>query len=339
MHRSSPKNIPYLLDKEILFQAVKACRNFRHFMHKISALNTERLYQIAGSPDKNGTLALEIINDRKDLKIKDQEKIFQYLLQYTLPVDFKKLNERIDFNMILKRYGKELSDSRRENLRIGCEILNIVREEVISSKTALENNGKSYKEVLSIKKWVRRMHNVSDKEIAKKFKEYDAKYSHLPKEESGRDKNQMLLHIVASYTTLFGSGNCEDLSYLACYYAQSYQLPSSIINLTSGDHVVALINNDVIVDPWAGKVCFVEERDVSGYKCIENARTHIKYNLDLPMNPSRQQLMIKKSFESIPPARALFYCPQYTPEGEDEYEDNANEFKSCDAEQQALKLG
>lgn len=292
-----------------LAKAAKSCNSFAEFKLVVYDLDEKTRYQLALQRDSDFMLPIEIIKKREELNKYEQEAIFKWLLKYTLPNQYKKLNEKIDADEIIKRYEKKLPESRLKNIRIAAEILNKVREKIQFSRTAPETNFFSRIKIQSIDAQIVEMHKLMNIEFRKKESQYEDEYPQISDEKFNLDIAQLRLYVEYYFASKFGLGNCEDYSYAACYYAQTqYHLSSAVLALHPGDHVVAILDNDVIIDAWSCDIYLKEDKDhFYDYQSIKDS-SNFEWNIVLPANSS-QQWVTKASFLNKPSSRVLSFFP------------------------------
>ncbi len=283
------KRIDAVTGNTALHYAVSNCKYFKEFKASIAEIDNHILSNMAKCNNNKNELPIEIIQEREDINDTLRNKIFNFLLPYTLPTNYKKLSESLNREKILNRYQGLLCSEKFKILEIAYEITEMVRKNIKYSATHPQSNQYSIEKLETIGSKIKEMRQKSDLEV-KKIKDY---YLSLIKQAKNKVIEQKLtmelytqtLKIYYESVIDLEMGDCSECSLIGCYYAHTiYGLKAAVRSLKNGDHVWIELEDKIYCDIWMGKIFLKDEWGyLQSHKTIL-APSGTVYNILSPIN-------------------------------------------------------
>lgn len=286
---NSRKRIDAITGNTVLHRIVMKCKNFKEFKISIQEIDNTIFSKMAKCNNNNNELPIEIIQDRMDIDESLKNKIFNFLLPYTLTTDYKKISDSLNKEKILSRYAKILCPKKFEILKIAYEITEKVRKNIKYSATHPQSNQYSTKELKIIWSKIKKMREESDHEVKKIKTHYLFLAGRITDNESKEELMMELytqtLKIYHDSASKLGMGDCSEYCLMGCYYAHTlYGLKATVRSLKNGDHVWLEIEDDIYCDIWMGKIFLKEEWwYLRSHKTITASDDKV-YNIISPVN-------------------------------------------------------
>lgn len=270
--------------------------------------------EMAKTVNDLGEIPIDLIKD-------NASKLYEKVLEITLPANYLTLSEPIDPNKLpFNRSNTRLN----ENLRLGVMISNYARMILSTSSTHPEENTFTQEKIEQIDKSSRVARKKIDKKTAgiianetdNHFALNETEDELIIKIKLGDNTFEKLMNLQCSFASKFPVGDCNEYADLAmnCLYTyyKSSNIKAEIFSIEKGDHIILVMDRDpnsdptnpatwgehaVICDPWIGKVypTYMIDKELKTFRALYTEDKN--YNLLLSFNPHYHRLELHPESE------------------------------------------